>query len=162
MPDELTVANSSCLIGLEAIGRREILSDLYESVLIPEAVESEVGGSLPKWFDVRTVANTGMVQALQLQLGDGEAEAIVLASELSATRLILDDRKARRIAQQMGLPVTGTLAVLLRAKQQGLLPAVSDVIDELRGVHFHVSDDLVAEVLRRAGELHESDSGTSS
>ena len=162
MPEATTVANSSCLIALDAIGRLEILKQLYGTVVIPAAVDEEVGVSLPDWFDVRTVTNQTLVQALQLQLGDGEAEAIALATEAAADRIILDDRTGRRIAQQMGLPVTGTMAVLVKAKQQGILPVVKGVIDELRAVHFHVSDELVSEVLRLAGENGDDTSDNSS
>ena len=62
----------------------------------------------------------------------------------------------------MGLPVTGTMAVLVKAKQQGILPVVKGVIDELRAVHFHVSDELVSEVLRLAGENGDDTSDNSS
>ena len=99
MPEATTVANSSCQIALDAIGRLEILKQLYGTVVIPAAVDEEVGVSLPDWFDVRTVTNQTLVQALQLQLGDGEAEAIALATEAAADRIILDDRTGRRIAQ---------------------------------------------------------------
>ncbi len=162
MPEALTVANSSCLIALHAIGRLEILAQLYGTVAVPEAVNVEVGVTLPDWFDVRPVANRALVQALQFQLGAGEAEAIALASDASADRIILDDRKARQIAQQMGLPVTGTMAILLRAKEQKILSVVKDVIDELRDVHFHISDDLVLGVLRLAGEPSDDASENSS
>lgn len=81
-----------------------------------------------------------MTRTLQLGLGAGESEAIVLASETSAARLILDDRKARRTAQQLGLPITGTLAVLLRAKQHGLIPNLRDVLDDLAAADFPVPE----------------------
>jgi len=97
-----------------------------------------------------------MAKTLRLGLGPGESEAITLASELSAARLILDDKKARRIAQQLGLPVTGTLAVLLRAKQQGFIPNVRDVLDDLAVAEFRVSDALIQDTLRQAGEYRGS------
>jgi predicted nucleic acid-binding protein len=152
MPDAPSVCNSSCLIALEAIGRLGVLQDLYESVTIPNAVSVECGGSLPAWFEIQTVTNVALVNSLQIHLGPGESEAIALATELSADRIILDDKKARGIARQMSLPVTGTLAVLLRAKQQGLIVRVKDIVDDLRQVGFFLSDDLIEEVLRQAGE----------
>jgi predicted nucleic acid-binding protein len=76
----------------------------------------------------------------------------VLASETSAARLILDDKKARRVAQQLGLPITGTLAALLRAKQQGLISNMRDVLDDLAAADLRISDALVVDALRRAGE----------
>lgn len=152
MPEPVTVSNSSCLIALELVGWLELLRGLYETVVVPSAVAHECGSRLPAWFHVQPVRNQGMAPTLRLGLGPGESEAIVLASEVSAERLILDDKKARRIAQQLGLPVTGTLAVLLRAKEQGLIPNVRDVLDDLAVAEFRVSDALIQDTLRRAGE----------
>jgi predicted nucleic acid-binding protein len=104
MPDPVTVSNSSCLIGLDLVGRLDLLHGLYGTVLVPGAVSFECGSSLPQWIHVQPIRNQGMARTLQLGLGAGESEAIVLASETSAARLILDDKKARRIAQQLGSP----------------------------------------------------------
>ena len=152
MPDPVTVSNSSCLIALELIGRLDLLRALYGTVVVPTAVAYECGSRLPQWVQVQTVQNQGMVRSLRLELGSGESEAIVLAGEVAASRLILDDKKARRIALQLGLPITGTLAVLLRAKQQGLLASVRDVLDNLAAARFRISDPLIQDTLRRAGE----------
>lgn len=103
-------------------------------------------------MQVHKVRNQALVQSLELDLGAGEAEAIAFSVECSAARLIVDDKKARRVARQLQQPVTGTLAILLRAKDEGLLFSVRDVIDALLAVNFHISDGLVEEVLRRAGE----------
>ncbi len=152
MPDPMTVSNSSCLIALDLVGRLDLLHDLYGTVLVPCAVSYECGSSLPSWIRVQPIQNQGMARSLQIGLGAGESEAIVLATETSAVRLILDDKKARHIAQQLGLPITGTLAVLLRAKQQRLIPNLCDVLDDLAAVDFRISDALVEDALRRAGE----------
>ncbi len=152
MPDPVTVSNSSCLIALDLISRLDLLRDLYGLVLVPGAVSYEFGGGLPQWISVQPVQNQGMTRTLQLRLGAGESEAIVLASETSAARLILDDKKARRIAQQLGVPVTGTLALLLRAKRQGLIPHLREVLDDLAAASFRISDALVRDALWIAGE----------
>jgi hypothetical protein len=127
MFDAPTVSNSSCLIALDSVGYLGILEGLYGRIEVPEAVASEFGSALPSWVEVLAVSNRSLVQSLAIELGPGEAEAIALAQARAAIRLILDDKKARRIAGRLGLPVTGTLAVLLRAKRQGLLPTVRDV-----------------------------------
>jgi uncharacterized protein len=152
MPKGLTISNSSCLIALEAIGNIHILEQLYTTITVPSAVANECGASLPKWASIQSVQDQLLTQSLKVQLGEGESEAIALAMELHPDRIILDDKKAREVAKQLELPVTGTLAVLLRAKQQGLLPRVRDSLDALRGVGFFVSETLAAEVLRSAGE----------
>ena len=152
LPSSLTISDSSCIIALDAIGYLGILERLYTEVYVPQAVVEECGSALPAWFQVRSLQNQALVQVLRLDLGAGEAEAIALSVECTSRRLILDDKKARRIARQLNQPVTGTLAVMLRAKEHGVLSCVRDVIDALVTVNFHVSDSLVQEVLRKAGE----------
>ena len=92
------------------------------------------------------------MKSLQLQLGLGESESNVLAGEPSANRVILDDKKARRIARQFNLPVTRTIAISIQAKQRGLISHLRDVVDELTAIGFFVPDALAEEALRRAGE----------
>ncbi len=115
-------------------------------------MSQECGGAFPAWVQVHSVQNQGLAQSLRLGLGAGEAEAIALSIECSAARVILDDKKARQAARQLNLPVVGTLAVLLKAKEQGIISKVRDIVDVLVAVNFRVSDELVQEVLRRAGE----------
>jgi uncharacterized protein len=152
MREPVTVANSSCLIALDSIDQLELLRQLYQIVTIPEAVVHECGTPLPAWFRIEAVQNKSLVKTLRLGLGPGESEAIALAGEVLASRLILDDRKARRAAQQLGLPVVGTLALLLRAKQEDLIPNVREVLDDLAVAEFWISDALRNDTLRRAGE----------
>ena len=152
MSDPITVSNSSCLIVLEAIGQLDLLQKLFGTVTIPAAVAAEIGIPLPGWLVIQSVQNPATVKSLQFQLGLGESETIVLAGELSASRVILDDKKARRIARQFNLPVTGTIAILIQAKQRGLIARLRDVLDELAHFGFFVSDALAEDALRQAGE----------
>jgi predicted nucleic acid-binding protein len=85
-------------------------------------------------------------------LGPGESEAISLALEIGAQWVILDERPARRLAQALGLPVIGTLGVLLASKRRGLLPAVRPCVDALVNFGFHISPGLYDLVLADAGE----------
>lgn len=152
MSDSITVCNSSCLIVLDAIGRLDLLQQLLGTITIPAAVVIEFGSPLPGWISVEPVRNSATVKSLELQLGPGESEAIALAGELSADRIILDDKKARRIARQLNLPVTGTVALLIQAKQRGLIDNLSEVLNELTSVGFFLSDSLAAAALRQVGE----------
>jgi predicted nucleic acid-binding protein len=140
------------LIALDTAGSLGILERLYNTIAVPDAVLQECGGTLPAWVQVHSVGNQALTQSLRLNLGAGEAEAIALSIERSAARLILDDKKARRVARQLNLPVTGTLAVLLNAKERGIISEVRDMLDLLITANFRISDALVQEVLRRAGE----------
>jgi predicted nucleic acid-binding protein len=147
-----SVCNSSCLIVLDAIGHLDLLRQLFGTITIPDAVAAEFGNPLPQWFTLETVQNRAAVKSLQLQLGPGESEAIALASELTAVRDVLDDKKARRIARQLDLPVTGTVALLIQARQRGLIANLRDAFDQLRAAGFFLADSLADAALRQVGE----------
>lgn len=112
----------TCLIGLERIARLGILELLIDPGIVPQAVAFEFG-RLPGWITVMTVADVGMIAALRLNLDPGKSEAITLVHELTC-RVILDDRKARDCAHRLGIPVTGTVGLLLRAVKSGVIPAI--------------------------------------
>lgn len=144
------VVDSACLIGLERIGRLDLLLALLEPIFVPSAVSHEFG-SAPAWMKVERPVDTGMVAALRLLVDPGESEAIVLAYE-KGLRIILDDLKAREVAKRLGVPVTGTVGLLLKAKQEGVIPAVRPLLEALEVHHFRIGDSLRAEALRLAGE----------
>lgn len=149
---EQTVTNSTCLIGLERIGRLDILPEVFSTVMIPLAVQAEVGLSAD-WLKVRAVQNIAVVATLKTQVDDGEAEAIALAMELGDVLIILDDRNAQRIAQQLNLKVIGTVGMLLRAKQKGVIAEIKPLLTALSQADFRISASLVGNALRLAGEL---------
>lgn len=144
------VVDSACLIGLERIGQLDLLPALLEPIFAPLAVNREFG-SHPAWMKVERPGDVGMVAALRLLVDPGESEAIVLAYE-KGLRIILDDRKAREVAQRLGVPVTSTVGLLIKAKQEGVIAAVRPLLDALDANHFRISDDLRAEALRLACE----------
>ena len=83
----------------------------------------------------------------------GEAETIVLARELGADWVLMDEKKGRRKLVEMGLNKVGTVGILLRAKQAGFLPVLRPHLAQLRRVGFSLSEPVVEAVLREAGEL---------
>lgn len=94
------------------------------------------------------------IQTSQNNIDLGEAEAIILALELKANLLLMDERRGRALATNYGLNVTGLLGVLLQAKQNGFIPTVKPLIDRLMGeLDFRVSSQLYATILQAAGEL---------
>ena len=88
------------------------------------------------------------MQLLQQVLDQGEAEAITLAIDLKADRILLDERDGRKIAKSLGLKVTGVLGILLRAKQEGDLSSFPDAINALiKTAGFRIAPELLAKVL---------------
>ncbi len=160
----IVVSDSSPLIVLAAVGHLDLLRDLFGDVLIPEEVHREIvheGAGQPgaqevqdaKWIHVQRASNRSLIQALVLQLDSGESEALALALERGADLLLVDERRARRVAELMGMKVIGVLGVLLQAKQKGLIQEVGAVLDSLTTrAAFRVSQQIREQVLRLAGE----------
>jgi uncharacterized protein len=148
------ISDARPLIALEQIGHLDLLKSLFSAVLVPPAVVREIAPTvrLPAWVSERTLAQPIGPQILRTALGPGESEAISLALEIGAQWVILDERPARRLAQALGLPVIGTLGVLLASKRRGLLPTVRPCLDALVNFSFHISPGLYDLVLADAGE----------
>jgi hypothetical protein len=148
------VCNSSPLIALDQIGHLDLLQQLFGSVRVPTAVVSETNPLLvlPAWIVEQSLTQPIGPLILRTSLGHGESEAISLALETRADWVILDDRPARRQAQALGLPVIGTMGVLLAAKRKGLLRSVKPSIDMLIQRGFRIAPGLRNQILISAGE----------
>ena len=144
------VVDAACLNGLERINALHLLPALLDPVIAPPAVITEFG-SCPPWLVAEEPTDRSVVRALELVLDRGESEAIALAQEKGG-RIILDDRKAREVAVRMGVPITGTIGLLIKAKQSGIIPAIRPLLDALDAGQFHVSRALREEALRLANE----------
>ena len=145
------VTNSTCLIGLERIGRLDLLPQVFPVVFAPPMVAAEVQSPVT-WLRVQSVQNTAVIATLRTQMDAGEAETIALAMELGDVILILDDKKARRVAQQIGLKIIGTAGMLLRAKHQGIITEIKPLLTALLQANFRISNAIIQEALRLAGE----------
>ena len=158
----IVVCNTSPISGLATIGQLDLVRQLFGEITISEAVRDELtakhgqhAGSIAvglSWVGVRAVANRLLVDALRLELDPGESETIVLAKETSADLALLDERRGRMVARRFGLNVIGSVGVLLRAKETGLITEVSPFIDQLRLSGFWMSAALEKQVRKAAGE----------
>ena len=107
----------------------------------------------PAWLLVCSLEQPLAPPVVGAGLGPGETEAISLALVLRAERVILDDLPARVLAQRLGIPLIGTLGILLAAKRRGLVTTIREPIDTLRAGGFRLATDLYEQVLTKAGEL---------
>lgn len=161
----IVVANSSPLISLSAIHSLHILHKLYGTIHIPEAVRQEVviegtgrtGAkqvAVARWISRHMVADASAVRKMMetAKLGIGESETIVLALELRATLVLLDERPARRAAQRRHLSVIGSLGALVQAKEQGLIRSVKNRMDALVASGPRIHPTIYQTILRIAGE----------
>ena len=152
MPDRVVIADTSCLISLKRIDQLELLNALYKEVNITKEIALEFGEPLPPWVKVVGVKDAHYMKLLQNQLDLGEASALALGLELGNVLLILDDLKGRKEAMRLGFDVTGTLGILLKAKQKGLLTSVRHQIEKLTAMGFRVSPRVQEQLLRLSEE----------
>ncbi|HET9086569.1 MAG TPA: DUF3368 domain-containing protein [Acidobacteriaceae bacterium] len=102
-----------------------------------------------QWIQIGTPQDSRLLRVLMLQLHQGEAEAIVLATDI----VLIDEQEARQFASRTGLAVTGVLGILLRAQRDGHITKIKSEIDLLRSkAHFFIAASLEAKVLSAAGE----------
>jgi uncharacterized protein len=162
----IIVSDTSPLSNLALVDGLFLLKEIYQTVVIPQAVADELSnaeGEDPRitavlsldWVEIRQSTNSDLITELRNDylLDRGEAEAIALALELKAEELLIDERLGRREATRLGLSITGVLGVLLIAKRRGLIPAIRPVMDTLIAeAGFRVSQQLYVDVLSAAGE----------
>jgi predicted nucleic acid-binding protein len=155
----IVVSDTSPILNLARIRRLDLLPSLYVHVLIPPSVSLELTGikddisslvehALQSWLMVASPKDQELVNRLRSGLDAGEAEAIVLAVERGAHRLLIDERLGRRVAKTFGLHITGLLGVLAEAKRARLLEGVKPLLDQLiTDARFWIAPDLYREVL---------------
>lgn len=160
----MIVSNTTPISNLLHIDHTSLLSKLFDTVYIPEAVADELEiafSSYIKWKNciknkeivIQTVTNTVLVKQMIPFLHQGEAEAICLALEKNAELCLMDDHDGRVVAKRNDLSVTGTLGLLLHAKEAGLIKSVKNLIDKLRVEHqFWIKEDMYQKVLHLAKE----------
>lgn len=158
------VPDSGPLIALARVALLELPATLYAEVLVPAAVWDEVLRRPPEDERARlhAAADAGHLKVApepqvpaQLpwdqRLGAGEPAAIDLA-RLRHAQVLIDERRGRRAASDAGLPVIGTVGLLVRARQLGLIGPVRAILDQLRLAGYHLADDLTARALSALGE----------
>jgi predicted nucleic acid-binding protein len=120
---------------------------LYKTVLITPEVADEYGELLPEWIKIMAVKDAGKTTAFSRFIDVGESSAIALAMEIGGALLIVDDWEARQFALNLGLKITGTLGVLVRAHRQNIISDLSAAVSRLKEVGFHLPvniDELIS------------------
>ena len=152
----IVVSDTSPLTALLTVGEASILTNLFREVVIPEAVRGELLRShspLPRWLRVAAVKDPTQAGRYAQIVDAGEAEAIELARELHADRLLIDERKGRNLAVKEGVPVIGLLGVVLLAKRRGLIPSARALLQRLdRDAGMYLSPEIRDAALESAGE----------
>ena len=155
------VSNTTPIISLLKLNRLEILQKLYKKIYIPIAVYNEIEAGKAKgyykdlsgidWINIIEIRDKQAVKYF-LDLDAGEAEAIVLATELNADLIILDEKLGRFHAKHADLKVSGTIGILIKAKSEGLIENLKPLLDELTNKEVWISEKLKIEILKKLGE----------
>jgi uncharacterized protein len=160
----LVVSDASPVILLSRLGLLDLLPELYDRVVIPRAVFHEVvvqGAGLPGSQELRDAEwlnlldhdpDSLLLRGLTAELGPGEAAALSLATSVQADLVLIDERQGRLVAQRLGLKVKGTVGVLVAARQQGFLPQLRPLLDELVRQGARLSPALRLRALGLVGE----------
>ncbi|WP_020539041.1 DUF3368 domain-containing protein [Lewinella cohaerens] len=149
---ELVISDASCLIALEDIGELRILRGLFSQIVVTDIVREEIQAELPSWIKVSKDYEARELEILKLELDMGEASAIALALKNPGSRIILDERKGRKVAKRLGLKVIGTLGLIVRAKQKGIIPSGKEVLSKLENHGFWLSERMKKNLLEKLGE----------
>ena len=152
----IVVSDTSPITALLTVGAADVLPTLFGEVIIPEAVRDELlrtHSTLPDWMRVEPVKDRLGALRFAEEVDLGEAEAIELAKELHADRLLVDERKGRRLALQEGLSVIGLVGIVLLARRRKLIPSARALLDRLeQEAGMYLSERLKDEALKTVGE----------
>jgi predicted nucleic acid-binding protein len=158
---ETWVVNASPVIALARAGFEHLLTGPSRSVLLPQAVVEEIVAGPPNdparvllergWASIATPKSIP-TSVVEWGLGRGETQVLAIALETPGSTAVLDDAAARTAARAVGIPVIGTLGIVVRAKLQQEVASAAAVIVELRGAGFYLDDSVVHDVLHQVGE----------
>ncbi len=156
-----TVCNATPIISLSSVKKLDILREMFQTVIIPEAVYNEIKAKESWGYNevesdfIRVEAIKGKIysELFFSQMDLGETETIILAKEIKADCVIIDDNIAYKTAANSGLNVTRTLSVLLRAKEKGIIRDIKPLLDEMILKGRWYSKRVYNDFLKRINEL---------
>ncbi|HPN68173.1 MAG TPA: DUF3368 domain-containing protein [Saprospiraceae bacterium] len=152
MSNRIIIADTTCLIALSRIARLEILKTLFSEIHISSEIKNEFGEETPEWIIVKNPKRYDMVELISYNLDLGEATAISLAIENPNSLLIIDEKKGRKVAKDLGLNVIGLLGILIKAKERKVINSVSVLLNELEAAEFRISQKLRLQILKLVNE----------
>jgi uncharacterized protein len=162
MIEALAIEDSGPLIALARINRLSLLPQLCSRILFPPAVWNEVtvlAGDAPgarevsqaEWIEIK-FPDSSIVKQLQISVDLGESEAIALAQSFPGCLPLVDDARARREAERLNIRRIGTVGLLRRAKQSGLINSLRAEIEALQSKGIYIHQSLIDSVLQEVGE----------
>ncbi|MEX2603218.1 MAG: DUF3368 domain-containing protein [Gracilimonas sp.] len=150
MPNVI-VSDTSCLILFYKIEELNLLKKLFGKIHITYTVQKEFNQPIPDWIEV-VEPTKDLHKGLSSYLDKGEATAIALAAEYKNSLLIIDEAKGRKAAKELGFSITGSLGVLVAAKNKGYIKTVKPLIEKIQKTNFRISKELIEQVLNKVNE----------
>jgi predicted nucleic acid-binding protein len=157
------VSNTTPILSLLKINQLLLLKELYGKIIIPKAVFQEIENgkdkqyyqdlSLLSWIEITKIKNTDSKENFN-ELDSGEAEVLIVAKEQNADLVIMDEIIGRRFARQLSINITGTIGILLKAKEKGLINSVTKLLTELTNKGTWLNTKLVSKAIELAGEKY--------
>ena len=161
----IVISDTTPIISLTKIESLGILENLYKNIILPKTVYDELIVNADSHKEINIIKNCTFLKILhvkenpsvlllqkQLKLGLGESEVIVLANNINADLIIIDEQKARKAARDMGLNVTGTLGILINARKRGLVGKLKPLLDKLIDNNIKINRNLYMEILSSVKE----------
>jgi uncharacterized protein len=157
----IVISDTSPITNLMQVnGGLDILEKIFGKIIIAQTVYNELCQITSQkniidkqtWVDVLSAENTRLLAVLEEKLDKGEAESIVLAIELNADYLVIDEAKGRAIAESMGIKIVGLLGTLVKAKEKGIVSEVKPIIDDLKKIGFRIHPTLYKHILKITNE----------
>ncbi|MCB9349913.1 MAG: DUF3368 domain-containing protein [Lewinellaceae bacterium] len=149
---KVIIADTSCLIIYDKIGQFEILQKTFVDLMVTKEVAEEFG-DLPNWVTIKEVTDKSQYLQLSENLGKGEASSITLALEFDDSLLIIDEKKGRKVAKDLRIEIIGSLGILIKAKEKGVIKSVKEVLALIDETDFRISQTIREKVLKESGEL---------
>lgn len=146
------ISDTSCFIVLTNIGELDLLHRVYGEIITTIEVAIEYGEPLPDWVKIEKVYDNYKQQLLEMQVDKGEASALALALETPDSTVILDDYRARKIAEKLKINYTGTIGVIIKAKIKGVISSIKPLLAKIKQTDFRLTSEVELQALKEAGE----------
>jgi len=146
------ISDTSCFIILTNIGELDLLQKVYGQIVTTIEVAAEYGESLPDWVVIESVNDKHRQKILEMQVDKGEASTLALAIETPDSTIIVDDYRARKVAEKLGINYTGTIGVIIKAKLKGIILSIKPLLAKIRQTEFRITDEIERQALKEAGE----------
>ncbi len=152
MDNEIIIADTSCLILLTKVNELNVLKAVFDKVFITAKIAEEFKQELPKWIKVVDIPFEEYKNIAEI-IDEGEASAISMSLNMPNSLLILDDIRARKYANSLGINIIGTLGVIVKAQKEGKIDSAMVVIEKMQKTNFRVSDKLIEQIKREINSI---------